>query len=130
MFFIHLLQSIQDWTAVRINGFFYGYSGVVWFVIFLQAVGGLVVAVVVKYADNILKGFAASASIVTSSILCMVFFDFHPTMQFGIGAVLVNYSMYLYSYQPRVKTDKVSPDDTNQAPKQTVINHLDNTSKV
>jgi UDP-sugar transporter A1/2/3 len=36
------------------------------YVTILQAIGGLVVAVVVKYADNILKGFAASFSIVTS----------------------------------------------------------------
>lgn len=55
--------------------------------ILLQAVGGLVVAVVVKYADNILKGFAASASILTSSALCMAFFDFKPTTNFIIGAV-------------------------------------------
>ena len=45
-----------DWQIVSENGFFYGYSTVVWSVIFLQAVGGLLVAVVVKYADNILKG--------------------------------------------------------------------------
>lgn len=110
---------------MQTNGFFYGYSSVVWFVIFLQAVGGLVVAVVVKYADNILKGFAASASIVTSSILCMAFFDFHPTMQFAIGAILVNYSMYLYSYQPHMKTDKASPDDV-AITKGTTVHQLDN----
>lgn len=74
--------------------------------------GGLVVAVVVKYADNILKGFAASFSIVTSLILCYIFLDFKPTWMFFHGAVrsfliftdfwqmLVNVSMYLYSYTP------------------------------
>lgn len=86
--------------GVRENGFFYGYNNVVIAVIVLQAVGGLVVAVVVKYADNILKGFAASFSIVTSCFLTYFMFDFHPTWMFVMGAVLVSVSMYLYSYTP------------------------------
>jgi hypothetical protein len=53
----------------------------------LKALGGLVVAVVVKYADNILKGFAASFSIITSMILCYFFFDFQPTFMFTFGTV-------------------------------------------
>ena len=44
-------------------------------------------SVVVKYADNILKGFAASFSIVTSFILCVFIFDFVPTYGFVFGAV-------------------------------------------
>lgn len=92
-----------DWPAVRDHGFFYGYNQVVVSVILLQAVGGLVVAVVVKYADNILKGFAASFSIVTSCILSYFVFDFHPNFLFLIGATLVNVSMYMYSYKPPVK---------------------------
>eukprot|EP00388_Colpodella_angusta_P025856 GDKK01003840.1.p1 GENE.GDKK01003840.1~~GDKK01003840.1.p1 ORF type:complete len:178 (+),score=17.68 GDKK01003840.1:32-535(+) len=95
-----------DLDSVRTNGFFYGYNNIVIIVILLQAVGGLVVAVVVKYADNILKGFAASFSIVTSCILSYFMFDFHPTGTFLIGAVLVNVSMYLYSYEPAVKDIK------------------------
>ena len=94
------IQFSGDGPKVRENGFFYGYSPLVWSVILLQAVGGLVVAVVVKYADNILKGFAASFSIVTSCILCYFFFDFKPSFIFLIGASLVNVSMYLYSYNP------------------------------
>ena len=41
-------------------------------------------------------GFAAAISIVTSSILCMAFFNFNPTWGFIAGASLVNYSVYLY----------------------------------
>jgi len=45
-----------------------------------QALGGLVVAAVMKYADNILKGFAAALSIVLSSIISYFFLsDFYPT---------------------------------------------------
>lgn len=92
-----------DYVSVRENGFFYGYNQIVVAVILLQAIGGLVVAVVVKYADNILKGFAASFSIITSLIICYLFLDFHPTLIFLVGAVLVNVSMYMYSYVPKRK---------------------------
>ena len=37
------------------DGFFYGYNNVVVTVVLLQAAGGLLVALVVKYADNIQK---------------------------------------------------------------------------
>jgi len=88
------------------NGFFYGYNPVVVAVIFLQGLGGLIVAIVVKYADNILKGFAASFSIVTSCFLSYLVFDFHPNWMFVMGAVLVNLSMYMYSYAPPVEKEK------------------------
>ena len=99
----------SDWLLITTNGFFSGYTSVVWSVVMLQAVGGLVVAVVVKYADNILKGktllstikakkhcifvymcvigFAASFSIITSCILSIFILDFKPTVLFIIGAV-------------------------------------------
>lgn len=51
-----------------------------YFYFILQAFGGLVVAAVVKYADNILKGFATSVSIVVSSLVSFHFLnDFKPT---------------------------------------------------
>ena len=51
-------------------------------------------AVVVKYADNILKGFAASFSIVTSFVLCVFIFDFQPTYGFVFGAVSFMCTLY------------------------------------
>ena len=46
-----------------------------------KALGGLVVAAVIKFADNILKGFAAALSIVLSSVISYFFLsDFYPTM--------------------------------------------------
>jgi hypothetical protein len=61
----------------------------------LQAAGGLLVAVVVKYADNILKGFAASFAIVITFLFSMFFANFYPNQNFYIGAV----SGVLYHYR-------------------------------
>ena len=92
-----ITMVLNDGSKVSEKGFFHGYDYVVWIVICLQSFGGLVVAVVVKYADNILKGFATSAAIILSCIASMYFFEFHLTYLFTAGAFLVIMSVYMYS---------------------------------
>ncbi|KAL8621363.1 hypothetical protein ACOMHN_053384 [Nucella lapillus] len=87
---------VQNGEAVSQKGFLFGFDYVVWIVVSLQSFGGLVVAVVVKYADNILKGFATSAAIILSCMASMYFFDFHLTLQFSMGASLVMLAVYMY----------------------------------
>ena len=87
----------HDGATIAAKGFFVGYSPLVWTVIIVQAVGGLIVAVVMKYADNVLKTFASSISIVVSCIISAIFFDFHPSMTFVAGSCLVVLSTVMYS---------------------------------
>ncbi|KAM6151804.1 UDP-galactose translocator isoform 3-T3 [Rhynchocyon petersi] len=84
-------------AAVAHRGFFFGYTPAVWGVVLNQAFGGLLVAVVVKYADNILKGFATSLSIVLSTVASIRLFGFHVDPLFALGAGLVIGAVYLYS---------------------------------
>uniref|UniRef100_H2Z947 Solute carrier family 35 member 2 n=1 Tax=Ciona savignyi TaxID=51511 RepID=H2Z947_CIOSA len=86
----------KDGAAVAEKGFFFGFNPVVIFIICNQAFGGLLVAVVIKYADNILKGFATSISIVVSTIFATFFLGFHISMMFILGASLVITAVYLY----------------------------------
>ena len=48
-----------------------------WAVVVNQAFGGLLIAVVMKYADNIVKGFATSIAIIVSTVLRHGFYDNH-----------------------------------------------------
>lgn len=100
--FAHSYQDVMD------KGFFFGYTTLVWMVIIQQAVGGLIVAAVVRYADNILKGFATSISIIVSALSSVYLFGFTLTILFGIGTVLVVTSIYLYGLP-----DKPSDKDTS-----------------
>lgn len=78
-----------------------GFDGFVWYLVVLQAAGGLLVAVVVKYADNILKGFATSVAIVISCIVSIYLFNFILTVQFACGTMFVIGSIFLYGYVPK-----------------------------
>jgi len=70
---------------------------VTWLAIANQALGGLLVAVVVKYADNILKGYATSISIILSAIASVYLFDFELSMLFAVGSTMVIAAVYMYS---------------------------------
>lgn len=59
--------------------------------------GGILVALTVKFTDNIIKGFAASISIIVSCIFSAIFIDFEVTLIFSIGAVITICTTVLYS---------------------------------
>ncbi|XP_053314580.1 CMP-sialic acid transporter [Spea bombifrons] len=97
---------LSDGSQVIEKGFFYGYNYLVWFVILLASVGGLYTSVVVKYTDNIMKGFSAAAAIVLSTIASVMLFGLQITLTFTAGAVLVCVSIYTYGL-PRKDTTKL-----------------------
>lgn len=92
---------INDHSSIASKGFFVGYDFFVWYLVVLQAGGGLLVAMVVKYADNILKGFATSLAIVISCVASIYLFNFDLTLQFSFGASLVIVSIFLYGHVPK-----------------------------
>lgn len=88
----------QDYNILRTGGMLQGYTTLTWIVVLLQAFGGLIVAAVVKHADNVLKGFATSISIILSTLLSYLLFEnFNPTTYFYYGATLVITSTLMYS---------------------------------
>ena len=63
----------------------------------LNASGGLLVAAVIKYGDNILKNFTTSCSVILGTLISIFLFDFRPTLQFGWGSAIVIGAAYLYA---------------------------------
>lgn len=99
-----LTALANDWSSITSKGFFYAYDSYIIYLIVLNAVGGLLVAMVVKYADNILKGFATSLAIVLSTVFSIFIFDFMISIEFMVGTAFVMASIFLYSYEPPKKS--------------------------
>ncbi|KAG2181719.1 hypothetical protein INT44_008534 [Umbelopsis vinacea] len=100
---------VYDRQALMQGGMLQGYDALTWVVVANQALGGLLVAIVVKYADNILKGFATSLSIIISGVISFYLFNFQPSLQFIVGAMIVMISSYLYGADFGKKADGVKP---------------------
>jgi UDP-sugar transporter A1/2/3 len=80
-----------------ISSLFHNFGPWAWATVCIQVLGGLLTAVVIKYSDNILKGFATSLSIVLSFLASVILFEFKITMGFLIGAVTVLASTWMYN---------------------------------
>lgn len=76
---------------------FHNFTFWAWATVLTQVFGGLITALVIKYADNILKGFATSLSIVLSFIASVVLFEFAVTPTFLLGAIVVLLATWLYN---------------------------------
>lgn len=95
---------LNDGSRVSAGGFFQYYNNMTWIVIFLQAFGGLVVAAVIKYADNILKTFANATSILLTGIVSFLLLnEFALTVLFLTGSALVTAATVLYSHEPAAR---------------------------
>ena len=99
--FATMTTFVSDRASIQEKGFFFGYTNLVWANIFIQSFGGLLVAVVIKYADNILKGFATSISIIVSCIASVYLFETQINSIFILGTSFVVVSTVLYSYSPQ-----------------------------
>ncbi len=68
-----------------------------WATVIIQVAGGLLTAMVIKYADNILKGFATSLSIVISFLASVALFNLQMTVTFVLGSSVVLVATFLYN---------------------------------
>jgi len=119
-FFSILACVHNDASRIVQEGYFTGYTIGTVFIVINQALGGIIVAVVVKYADNLLKAFSTgknsllrrsshrwsdntfiAMSIILGSILSIYIFDFHISFSFLIGTAIVLYAAFSYGRPER-----------------------------
>jgi len=90
-------MCISDWSTITEKGFFVGYTGHTWAVIFCLAFGGLLVAMVITYLDNITKVYVTCVSMFATAFLSYLFFDFQYSTNFLTAMVVVTISIFLYN---------------------------------
>lgn len=111
---IALVNGYRLTGADAEKSFMHGFDFWVWVLVLLQAGGGLLVAAVIKYADNVLKGMATGVSVVSSTACSMILFNTPLTGQFAAGAVIILISVFFFSNDipgRKKNEDKPSKDD-------------------
>jgi solute carrier family 35 (UDP-sugar transporter), member A1/2/3 len=113
-FFTIWTAMLQGWwtnvgkSEAETKPYFHGFTSWVWILVCLQAGGGLLVAAVIKYADNVLKGLATGVSVCFATGVSTILFGTPLSSQFSIGASMILVSVYFFS-NPVTKKEKVVP---------------------
>ncbi|KAJ8078880.1 hypothetical protein PM082_013164 [Marasmius tenuissimus] len=95
--FSHETQPVAFGSPGWVRGLFANFGLWAWGTVLVQVIGGLVTAMVIKYSDNIMKGFATSLSIVMSFLASVALFDFRMTWTFVIGSAIVLNATWMYN---------------------------------
>jgi len=92
----HMLN--RDADALRAGGFFQGYTPLVWAMVALDAGGGLLVSMLLKYSSATMKNFAAPIGIILN---CLLSFyrdkSFKPNKRFLLGTAMVILALGMYT---------------------------------
>lgn len=102
-FYSVLIAMVRGWWENSASGqestlpYLYGFNAWTWTLVALQVCGGLLVAAVLKYADNVLKGLATGVSVVVSTFLSTLLFRTPLGMEFAVGACMILSSVWFFS---------------------------------
>eukprot|EP00586_Coscinodiscus_wailesii_P006499 CAMPEP_0172488902 /NCGR_PEP_ID=MMETSP1066-20121228/18616_1 /TAXON_ID=671091 /ORGANISM="Coscinodiscus wailesii, Strain CCMP2513" /LENGTH=388 /DNA_ID=CAMNT_0013256403 /DNA_START=143 /DNA_END=1309 /DNA_ORIENTATION=+ len=90
---------VNDYSIIVEHGLFYNFSTGAAVTVSQSAIGGLIVAGVLKYADSILKGYATALSVVMTGVLSMIMFETKLDIIYFIGVSNVMLAVVLYNGQ-------------------------------
>merc|ERR1712173_81363 len=90
----------QDRDRILEEGLFTGWSAVTVLQYLLMTAGGLLVAVIIKYLDVIIKGFATAISLIVISLTGYFFLGGALDTIFLIGMGVTIISVFNYNEQP------------------------------
>jgi len=106
---------VADRAIIAQHGALVGFDTLAWSVVTLKALGGLLVAAVVKYADNLLKTYATAIAIVLTCVIGCVTTGTVPTLGFLQGMGMVIASIFLYNLGPAAKKPASPPSEDDKA---------------
>lgn len=103
--------TLIDGKEISRHGFFHDYNKWTLAVVAVSTIGGIGMGLILKYLDNIACVYSHSMAMMLTMLFSMLFFSFHPTLEFGCGFIVLIVSMYIY-HHPQARAD-VSPSATS-----------------
>ena len=120
-FFKLLLVNPAEMVA---DGFFHGYSFFTFLSIFIAAFGGIMVAMVVKYTDTIMKGYATSIALILTTLLNSLLFDVSLSLSLllAVGCVVISLFNYNEKDSPAIPppSSSTSSSSSMASPRKTI----------
>jgi solute carrier family 35 (UDP-sugar transporter), member A1/2/3 len=94
---IGVYAMVQDFRTIVDYGLFYQFTPGACFFVITSAVGGLIVAAALKYADSILKNYATAFSATFTGLFSVLLFGTQLSAIYVLGMINVLVAIFLYN---------------------------------
>ena len=94
---IGIYACMNDFQTILEYGLWYKFNFGALLTVFNSAIGGLIVAAVLKYADSVLKGYATAISVIVTGVMSMVLFGTQLHTVYFLGIINVVIAVILYN---------------------------------
>ncbi|CAJ1954865.1 unnamed protein product [Cylindrotheca closterium] len=94
---IGIYAILHDFREIFQYGLFHNFNFGAFLAVLNSAIGGLIVASVLKHADSILKGYATAVSVIMTGVLSMVLFGTKLNTAYFMGIINVVVAVLLYN---------------------------------
>lgn len=91
---------VKNGDFVVTNGLCAGYSPAVWLLVTNNALNGLAISAILKFADNIVRVFAHTAAMLLTMVLELLFMGAPFSPQLLVSITIVMVSTFLYNSKP------------------------------
>ena len=88
---------MKDYQAILTQGLWHNFTWKACVTVFNSAIGGLIVAAVLKFSDSVLKGYATACSVVMTGVLSMLLFGTELNIIYFLGIINVVIAVLLYN---------------------------------
>jgi UDP-sugar transporter A1/2/3 len=88
---------MKDYQAIVTDGLWHNFTWKACVTVFNSAIGGLIVAAVLKFSDSVLKGYATACSVVMTGVLSMLLFGTELNIIYFLGIINVVIAVLLYN---------------------------------
>jgi UDP-sugar transporter A1/2/3 len=94
---IGVYACLVDFRRIMEHGLFHNFNVGAGLTVLNSALGGLIVAAVLKYADSVLKGYATAISVIFTGLMSMVLFGTQLQVVYFMGIANVVIAVLLYN---------------------------------
>merc|ERR1740120_335751 len=104
----------QPQVLIELSGMFHGYNSWAVAVVVNNALNGLAISAILKYADNIARVYAHACAMLLTMVLSVLLFSQSPTPQLVIACSVVGASTIQYNTKSQHATPQGQMQDTKK----------------
>lgn len=115
----------KDGEHLASKGFFAGYNWIVFLLVLLQSVGGILVALSLKYGDSEARSFTTSAASVIIIVVSALLLEFPTHLSFLLGTLVTLAAAFIYQSAMDEKRLRPPPINVSQYEKSQESGYFD-----